>query len=115
MVSGILGWGGVSTDQCLERAPTFLVAGASLWALLSETAKGGDIGRLRDVCGTQGGGAVRRLRGLDLCKQTNSQVRQPLVFRAGTRARRGECAAGVREEEREGRRAGWRGAVCTTK
>lgn len=113
MVSGILGWGGVSTGQCLERAPTFLVAGASLWALLSEIAKGGDIGQLRNVCGTQGGGPCVACG--DLCKQTNSQVRQPLVFRAGTRARKGECAAGVREEEREGRRAGWRGAVCTTK
>lgn len=70
MVSGILGWGGVSTGQCLERAPTFLVAGASLWALLSETAKGGDIGQLRNVCGIQGGGAVRRLRGP---LQTNKQ------------------------------------------
>lgn len=65
---------GVSTGQCLEGGlPTFLVPGASLWALLSETAKGGDIGReLRNVCGNKERGAVRRLRGP---LQTNKQPR----------------------------------------
>lgn len=84
MVSGILG---------------FLVAGASLWALLSASAAGGDIG---------GGGSCERMRDTDkaraslgVCEQTNSLVREPHVFHAGTRAQEGGCATGVRGGSRE--------------
>lgn len=64
-----------------------MVAGASLWALLSASAAGGDIG---------GGGSCERMRDTDkaraslgVCEQTNSRVREPHVFHAGTRAQEG--------------------------
>lgn len=105
VVSGILGCAGSKSGSVFrEGGPTFLVTGASLWALLSETAKGEDIGReLRNVCGHKERGAVRRLRGP---LQTNKQPSgSPTCFA------RALGLGGASAQQACGRRSGREGAL----
>lgn len=102
VVSGILGCAGSKSGSVFrEGGPTFLVTGASLWALLSETVKGEDIGReLRNVCGHKERGAVRRLRGP---LQTNKQPSgSPTCFA------RALGLGGAVRSRRAGGGAGWK-------
>lgn len=100
-----LGLRGVSTCGWGERGrPTFLAAGASLWALLSKTSAEGDIG---------GGGGCEIMRNtekarasLGLCGQTTAECASPTCFTPARGLRRDGCATGVREEGVESRHAG---------
>lgn len=107
VVSGILGWGGSKYGSVFGKgAPTFLVAAASLWALPSETAKGGDIGgELRNVCGTQREGGHASLAGTSANKQT-AKCGSPTCFS------RALGLGGASAQQACGRRSGREGALA---